>query len=915
MTADYAVVDLETTGTQLHANHRIIQFGCALISQRKITESISLTINPARPVPPEIIELTHLKPQKLAQSPTFAEVAPTLRQLLAKRTFVAHNVDFDFPFINAEFQRCGLPPLQVSAIDTVELAQIMLPQAPSYRLSDLSAYLNIHHKHPHQADSDALATAKILLLLQKRIAQLPRLTQTQLAQLGQTLSHQTGKLFSNQSLSSTLPDHLIEVHDFILRRPLSLTMSTRNPIAPYPQTDEKKRQQWGASLKMRPVQFQMMDFLTQQLTNKTTKRLVVEAPTGIGKTLGYLLPLSYELDRHSQRRLVITVPTTLLQHQLQRQTLPLLNTVRKKDFSAAVLKSARHYLDLDRFRTYLQKGPQNRHTIINEMRILVWLTQTLTGDLDELQLTRYNTMFYNSINHLPQIVAQSPYAEVDFWQRVQTAARQADIVITNNAYLAQHLNDFDTKQDMLVVDEAQHFADDLTQSSHHAFSIQRLSEQAKQLNDIVHFMIDNPEAQAELTQNQRFLSSVHRCLDRYQKALQALNDQLVLLVGNQLLTEPKYLDFQTQATQRSQLQTALIHVIDCQDTYLDQCLPLEDKLTSAQSQLMTQQRIQTWQQKNNDLEQKQKQLLQAKEKLADPHFREFGFFLDLDDDGVNYRFNWLAKTHQKLRQDLDQHFSFQLYTGAALAVGTDFTYFRQQLGFSQTETKTLQLSSPFAYGRRAALLAPQSTQTPNQNGADYDRWLFKVMLPILRNNHVQTLVLFNSLASVRNVYRLLQPALGQQREILAQGITGSNDKIAKRFRFTKAGILLGSQSFWEGIDFPNAELSLLLITRIPFESPRNPATHYRQIRLTQRGESAFNVDTLPRAILKLKQGFGRLIRNENDRGVVVMLDERARKSHYQKAIQQAFPPQLLPEVLPNDQLSVFIANFFKRVGL
>ena len=915
MTADYAVVDLETTGTQPHANHRIIQFGCALISHQKITESISLTINPARPVPPEIIELTHLKPQKIAQSPTFAEVAPTLRHLLAKRTFVAHNVDFDFPFINAEFQRCGLAPLQVPAIDTVELAQIMLPQAPSYRLSDLSAYLNIHHKHPHQADSDALATAKILLLLKKRIAQLPSLTQTQLAQLGQTLSHQTGKLFTTSASHSTLPDHLIKVQDFILRRPISLSVSTRKQVNSYPQTEADKRKQWEPNLKPRPVQFQMMDFIHQQLEDQTTKRVIVEAPTGIGKTLGYLLPLSYELDRHSQRRLVITVPTTLLQHQLQRQAIPLLNTVRQKDFSSAVLKSARHYLDLDRFRRYLQKGPQNRNTIINEMRILVWLTQTLTGDLDELQLTRYDTMFYHSINHLPQIVAQSPYAKVDFWQRVQKASKQADIVITNNAYLAQHLADFTSTQDLLVVDEAQHLADDLTQSSHHAFSLQRLTEQAKQLNDVIHFMIDNPEGQSALMQNQRQLLGIHQRLDRYQRALQALNDQLVLLVDDQLLSEPKYLDFEVQSKQRGQLQTALTQVIDAQDAYLDQCSPLEDQLSSAQSQLMTQQRIDTWQQKNNDLEQQQKRLLQAKEKLADPLFREFGFFLDLDDDGVNYRFNWLAKTHESLRQGLDQHFNFQLYTGAALAVGPDFSYFRQQLGFGSDETKTLQLSSPFAYDQRAALLAPQNTQTPNQNGADYDRWLFDVMLPILKHNHVQTLILFNSLASVRNVYQLLQPELGQQREILAQGITGSNDKIAKRFRFTNAGILLGSQSFWEGIDFPNAELSLLLITRIPFESPRNPATHYRQLQLTQQGESAFNVDSLPRAILKLKQGFGRLIRNENDRGVVVMLDERARKSRYRKAIQQAFPPQLLPQVLPNDQLPVFTANFFQRVGL
>ena len=170
----YAVVDLETTGTQRHAGNKIIQFGCAIIENGTITENISLSINPERTIPREILALTGLKPSELASAPTFDEVAPTLRELLADKIFIAHNVNFDLPFLNEAFVEVGLDPIDPIAIDTVELAQIMLPQAASYRLKDLSTFLNINHEHPHQSSSDAIATSKIFIILLNQLKQFPQ---------------------------------------------------------------------------------------------------------------------------------------------------------------------------------------------------------------------------------------------------------------------------------------------------------------------------------------------------------------------------------------------------------------------------------------------------------------------------------------------------------------------------------------------------------------------------------------------------------------------------------------------------------------------------------------------------------------------------------------------------------------------
>ena len=146
MNADttFAVVDLETTGTSVKDGDRMIQFGCALVRHGKIIQTISQMINPDRSVPQTIQRLTGISPERLVAAPYFDEVAPALHQVLTKTVFVAHNVNFDYPFLNAEFERIGLPKLQLEAIDTVELAQVLLPEISSFRLSDLTTHFAIN---------------------------------------------------------------------------------------------------------------------------------------------------------------------------------------------------------------------------------------------------------------------------------------------------------------------------------------------------------------------------------------------------------------------------------------------------------------------------------------------------------------------------------------------------------------------------------------------------------------------------------------------------------------------------------------------------------------------------------------------------------------------------------------------------
>ena len=165
----FAVVDLETTGTRKEEGHRIIQFGCAIVKKRQVVKTYSLMINPHGEIPLAVTNLTGISNEMVASQPDFAHYAAKIRKILAGTVFVSHNVNFDFPFLNYELEQAGLDPLDIKAVDTVELAKIAFPTQPSYKLRDLTASLQISHKNPHKADSDAYGTAILLVKIIEKL--------------------------------------------------------------------------------------------------------------------------------------------------------------------------------------------------------------------------------------------------------------------------------------------------------------------------------------------------------------------------------------------------------------------------------------------------------------------------------------------------------------------------------------------------------------------------------------------------------------------------------------------------------------------------------------------------------------------------------------------------------------------------
>lgn len=458
----YSVVDLEATGPDVVNGDRIIQFSCTFVQDQKIINSFSTLINPLRPIDERITELTGITNQMVADAPTFKDVASLLYNMLRDTVFVAHNVNFDFPFINRQFNLIGYRKLPIKAIDTVTMSQILLPMLPSYQLRRISSYFNIIHKHPHSASSDALATAYLLILLINRLKVVPYLTLRGILRINPKLPRNTMEMFRSalkrrSGQTDQLPAYLMIKRGLVLRRYGSSHHRKKGPLHRYPITNRQKRVLYGNQLSWRPKQARMMNQIYQNFTRgKHSYNLIFEIATGSGRKIGYTLPLAY-LSHNYQHTVIISTDTPILRKQLNNQTVPTLNAVLPFRISSLVIKDPANYIDLNRFFNTLRIREKSDQTQLVKAMVLVWLTITTTGDLSELHISS-KIPYLKEIRHYQESPRRShnPFYSQDFIRQLQKKSHRVNFVIVSHHYLCNHAKALShlNREPYLVIDEA-----------------------------------------------------------------------------------------------------------------------------------------------------------------------------------------------------------------------------------------------------------------------------------------------------------------------------------------------------------------------------------------------------------------------------------------------------------------------------
>jgi ATP-dependent DNA helicase DinG len=934
----FIVVDFETTGSHPRQGDSIIQIGAVTVDDGEITECYSTLVNPGQPIPSFITSLTGISDEMVADAPTIEEVLPDLLRMLDGRTFVAHNASFDLLFLQEALHSQGYYTFDGYVLDTVELSRFLLPMQGSYRLAELADDLEIEHENPHQADSDAMATANLLLKLLKILGGLPLITLQRLQLLVASFRSDISVLLSHMEMEKLMqvsfaaeqgaasPDE--ENWDVYrglalrIRQPEVRAQAAREPVYPaeldvflegvlrergtLAQVNERYQYREAQEAMIRAVYAAMND----------GAHLLVEAGTGTGKSLGYLLPTLLWSKWHQQQA-VVSTHTIHLQDQLFHKDIPMLQAALPFSFTAARLKGRSNYLCLRKFEQSLEEtGEGASHELrLTKAQMVTWLTQTETGDVEEVSLPPAGEVLWQQVKSDANscLHRNCPWFTRCYYFQAKERAKDADVLIVNHALLLSDLQAESRilpRYEVAVIDEAHQLEDVASQQFGVQFSSAGLSN-----------LLDRLAVDQEQGVPQRLADELGSWQPELREQAAA---GLADLAERQLAAREGFHQWI-----RSFTDWAVKHAKDATETGRATVRFRASDFAGRQQRIVGKAK-ETIEQLGLLAGAAEQLLGLVKEQSEQPPFavRSLATNLEgiLDDlqqrmDILHFLFlseqpDYVCWAEVEIRTTRKQLYLFaapldvsgslaeQLFadrrsitlTSATLTVKDSFAHIIERYGLSRLpgeRVRTLSLPSPFDYEQQGLILIPSDFPSlGKETEGVYLEAVTQGCADLVRAANGRTLILFTSYAMLRQVYDGLKEQLADENyRLLGHGIdSGNRSKLVRMFQREPKAVLLGNSSFWEGVDIPGEALSCLVIVRLPFQPPNLPLLEGRYEKVKAEQKNPFMTLSLPHAVIRFKQGIGRLIRQQSDRGVIAVFDARIVESRYGRAFLQSLPP-------------------------
>ncbi len=614
----------------------------------------------------------------------------------------------------------------------------------------------------------------------------------------------------------------------------------------------------------RSQQIEMAEKVSEALANRET--LIAEAGTGTGKTYAYLAPAIL-----SGQKVFISTGTKNLQDQLFKKDLPKLREVLSIPLKAALLKGRSNYLC--HYRLSLAEtepsSAMNQH-VLQDLR--QWSGKTDSGDLSETDLLEEQSSLWPKVTSTVDncLGQQCPDYDQCFIVEARRKAQEADIVIVNHHLLMSDMalkaagqGEVLPDADAFIIDEAHQLPAIASQFLGHRVSSHQLQELSR---DSIREM--------ELEAND--MDSIRRTAEKLENRLH----QFKLSLGDNEQRLPWHQCLQRFPQVKDQLETLISSLEDLMET------------------------LEAASERSRGLEQcyERSQDLIDRLSIFSDNAEDDNLVLWLDIRGSSFV---LHATPQEVSQHFQQWIaekpSAWVFTSATLTVAGKFNNFIQQLGLEDPVTASWQ--SPFDYASQSLLYMPSVPVEPSHQG--YNQHIAEIARSVIEHSRGRTFLLFTSYRALNEVAEALQE---MDYPILVQGSRAKNQLLAE-FRDHGNAVLLGTNSFWEGVDVRGEALSCVLIDKIPFASPGDPVLEARINHLRERGGNPFRSIQIPSAVIQLKQGIGRLIRDKQDSGVLVLCDPRFLSKPYGKVFMRSLPSMPITQNIDD------VASFFSEEAL
>lgn len=916
----FVVIDVETTGNSPKKGDKIIQIAAVVIENGQITERFSKYINPNKPIPAFIEQLTGISNQMVEHEQPFEAVAEEVFHLLDGAYFVAHNIHFDLGFVKYELHKAGFQLPDCEVLDTVELSRIVFPGFEGYKLTELSEELQLRHDQPHRADSDAEVTGLIFLKILEKLRQLPYPTLNQLRRLSQhfisDLTHLLD-MFIYENRHTEIPGYA-RFSSFSVREPeaidehISEDVNFSFEIESWEAGNEKTLSELMPGYEKRDGQMMMMKEVAEAFNNR--EHALIEAPPGIGKTIGYLIPAAL-FAKKSRKPVIISTYSTLLQQQILTKDLPIVQDLFPFPVTAAILKGQSHYLCLYKFEQVLHEDDDNYDAVLTKAQLLVWLTETNTGDVAELNLPSGGKLLWDRLAYDDNSNKRSRNENVTgFYERAKQIAMRSDLVVTNHSLL---LTDEGSRKKRLpdsgtfIIDEAHHF--DRAASEHlgkratyielhttlsriGTLKEQGLLKKMRQLFQRNSLPVDSFFEAEEwiqhiLAESDAFFSSVHSFVKR-RKPKEDLN-RLVFKVNKD--SQDKSWPILMDGAER--LCSMLTHL---QQLFEAQSSLMEKHLKGMKSKTVF--LADEYQRSMKGLQ----QYCQTLQKLFFESDDDEAVWIEIDAKGAKNAVAIYAQPLEPGELLADQFFARKnsvVLTSATLTVEDSFQFMIERLGLGDFFPRTMRIKSPFSYDERMRVIIPKEMKSIQDTGQiEFIQDTARYIELMAKEKQPKILVLLTSHDMLKKVHQELKHGMSASGiQLLAQGITGgSPGKLMKTFKASNQAILLGTNHFWEGVDFPGDELTTVMIVRLPFRSPDHPLHAAKCELARKKGRNPFQTVSLPEAVLTFRQGIGRLLRTAGDKGTIVILDRRVKTAGYGRLFLDALPTASVSEMTDSE---------------
>ena len=610
---------------------------------------------------------------------------------------------------------------------------------------------------------------------------------------------------------------------------------------------------------------------------EASEHLVVEAGTGVGKSFAYLIP-AISLALKAEQKVVISTNTISLQEQLVTKDIPFLQRVLPRDFNVVLAKGRRNYLSRRRLKNLLhyERGLFDTYEEVEEVaEIEEWVEQTIDGSRTDLAWQPQPQVWDKVASDRDNCLGRNCETyDTCFYFKARREMHNADLLIVNHHLLFSDLAIRKNSEeamgvlpdyDYLIIDEAHHLEATATNHASVDFS-----------NTRVKWVLDSLyNARNEGGLAKRFTSP------QLMVEVEAAREQANILFSN-IIDFMQEIDAErssTTLTQRIDESNFVRNVLDAP------LADIEKTLKRLRDSAMTEDDEQEITAHHRYCERLRDEL----DMIIRQNDPDYVYWAEISTRGRTPRI-LLNATPANVNQILQDHLftakNSVVMTSATLSTNRNFDYFKKRVGISGC--RELLAHSPFDFKKQVQIHIPRDMPHPNSNA--FVPATIQKIKHYLKLTHGKAFVLFTSYKMMDEVYDSVAPDLEEMGiDTFKQGGDLSRTAMLQAFREDTDSVLFGTSSFWEGVDVRGESLSNVIITRLPFEVPTHPVMEARVKQIKEQGGNEFFEFSLPEAVLRLKQGFGRLIRTQTDEGIVVILDPRIRTANYGKQFLDSLP--------------------------